>query len=129
MKIVNENMEWIYGIWFVPGDQKDFMGVLGKENGNWVFAYRFRYYSQESVNPHDDKDEKSLFRLVLEDGKAESLPKLLSTIKEMVSMCQGHFGSSADFVDFVDLQCATNDPKIFFELGSRSWAHLQRKEE
>jgi hypothetical protein len=28
-------------------------------------------------------------------------------------------------VDFVDLQCSADDPKIFFELGSRPWSHLK----
>ena len=37
--------------YFVPGEGSDFMGMLYRDNAEWVLHYRFRYYASD--DPHD----------------------------------------------------------------------------
>ena len=118
-----EKADYFHGIWFVPlTPDSDWMGCLKRNEGRWVFEYRFRYYSPESKNPHDDKDEKNWFVLRTKDDSPELLEKMLEMINKIILSFSEHTGHSADFVD---LQCQADDPKIFFELGSRPWAHCK----
>lgn len=115
-------MRWMYGIWFVPGEGQDFLAQLWKEDGKWVFDYRFRYYSPDSTDPHDGKDEKHGYRFArVDDGRPETLATILGVIEDGVVAATEQFFDSKH--DFVRLECDEGDPKFFFELSSRDWAH------
>ena len=132
----NKHRLFFYGIWFLPiPDMKtgkivsDFMGNLfHEEDGPWVFEYRFRYYSPESTDPMDDKDRKSWYTVQGESFDAETLQKLITAAKlvtdAMVAKIE-EAGHTSEF-DFVKMDCWNDDPKFFFELGSRPWAHVKK---
>jgi len=115
--------EWIYGIWFVPGGDQDYLATLKKtDDGPWTLDYRFRYYSPLSKSPHDNLDRKSCYTARMKDGSQESLAKSLECQRAIIAHVEARLGGQHDFVD---LQCYDNDPKMFFELGSRDWAHIR----
>jgi hypothetical protein len=114
---------WLYGMWFVgDGYSEDWHAMLGKRDGKIQIEYRFRYYSPESKDPYDDKDRKAWYAFSATDDSDASLQAMLDTIKTFFPGMMFHYQSP---IDFVDLQCSADDPKILFELGSRPWAHVK----
>jgi hypothetical protein len=117
------SFDWFYGIWFVGGAESDWLAGIGKIGNKWVLKYRFRYYNKDSTNPFDKKDEKSWYGFETPDDSEESLKKLVATTDTVAQLNEMKFGAKVDFVLF---QCDPSDPKLFFELGSRSWSHVER---
>lgn len=119
---MNEKFTWIYGIWFVPSDDntKDFLGMLGIEDGRWTFNWRFRYYMDAKA--HGSNDVKRFYSAAAASDIDEDRERVLVRVKATVAMCEGEFGCDHDFVL---LDCKIDDPKIFFELGSRPWANIK----
>ncbi len=113
---------WMYGIWFVPGEDKDWLGQLYKEDGKWVFKYRFRYYSNRSTDLFDDKDRKSGYIVKAETRSEEDKQKLLSVIHQVVSAVEVEYGNE---VDFIRLECSNDDPRMIAEMEKRSWCHVK----
>lgn len=117
-------MKHIYGVWFVPSadDTKDWMGTLTRDEGKWWFEYRFRYYNPNSTSPHDGKDEKSWYKWASKTDSDEDRDNMIEAVKSIVSLTEKEFGEKHDLVL---LDCAYNDPKVLFELGSRPWTHFK----
>ncbi len=121
-----EPREWIYGIWFVPGKDCDYLATLLKREGNVVLNYRFRHYSEESTDPHDGKDTKHGWTATMGDDSDESLRKAIESQEKIIPVLEARYGSKCDFVR---MECWKDDPKFFFELASRPWAHVKIKRE
>jgi len=114
----------IYGIWFVPSrdNDQDWMARLYVDEGKWVLDYRFRYYSEESTDPHDGQDEKNWYTATGPDDSEESRNQVLGAMAKLLPAVEEHLGEKHDFVL---LDCKPSDPKVFFELGSKPWAHVR----
>jgi hypothetical protein len=46
-------------LWWIPGFNQDWLAMLSRENGQWKFIYRFRYYRDEKH--FNSADEKSVY--------------------------------------------------------------------
>ena len=114
----------IYGIWFIPhkNRQMDWMAQLYVAEGKWHFEYRFRYYSEDSTNPHDGKDRKSWSGFVAPDDSIETRDASLIAIQKIIPVLEEELEDKASFVL---LDCKPDDPKILFELGSKPWCHVR----
>jgi hypothetical protein len=114
----------VYGIWFVPSadDTVDWMAQLYVEDGKWTLSYRFRYYSPDSTNPHDGKDEKSWYYAQANDDSDSAREAVVAALNQLMPKLEEELGGKAEFVL---LDCKPGDPKILFELGSRPWAHVR----
>jgi hypothetical protein len=111
----------IYGIWFVPGGNKDWMASLSKKDGEpWKLHYRFRYYRDDLA--FDSDDIKSGYTATAVDDSDESRDRLLGCLKTLVPMTEQNMGNPADFLL---LDCRGDDPKVFFEFGSRPWSNIK----
>lgn len=117
---------YIYGVWFIPGDRKDFLLQMVIVDGKWGVDYRFRYYSEEPGDPFDNKDKKSGYAFQGQDATEETKARLLVTTQALICQVEDFYGHNADFVL---LECSADDPKILFEIGSRPWAHLKMPKE
>jgi hypothetical protein len=115
---------YIHSIWFMRlTDDSDYMGILCRDDdGPWKIEYRFRYYSPDSTNPHDGKDEKSWYTANMKNRSNEALVAALKAQKEVICAMEKKSGYKCDCVV---LECFDNDPKMLFELGSRTWAHMK----
>ena len=111
---------WIYGIWSVAGDKKDWLGQLYRDIDNpngWEFLYRFRYHKDDKA--FDSDDVKNWYKMK-RNGTLESV---LETIADVLATIEREFGSQAHFTS---LECAGDDPKVFFELGAAPWSHVKQ---
>jgi hypothetical protein len=125
-RITMEDANWIYGIWFVgDGVAADWLCQLFRRPGMWILEYRFRYYSAESQDPFDDKDRKSWHAFRSPDDSIASRDKMVSSTNKLLPLIEARIGSAAEFVL---LDCAPDDPKLMFELGSRPWCHMKVEE-
>jgi hypothetical protein len=111
--------DWVYGIWFIAGDGVDWMATLFNDGDRWIFEHRLRYYDPESTDPHDGKDQKYWDRRA-RDGSTD-VAILAADINEFAQTVRRKL--KADLTDFVLFECTRGDPKFFFELASRPWAH------
>jgi hypothetical protein len=113
-----------YGMWFVPAadNSRDFFAMIVKEDGKWKMKYRFRYYSANSSGPFDGKDEKHCYTATAKDDSDEQLQQMVAVMTAIVAPLEKSFGRP---VDFVELNCANNDPKFLFEVASRPWMHFK----
>jgi hypothetical protein len=118
---MNEKFTWIYGIWYCGNKTGNWMGMLGLEEGRWVFRYRYRYY--RDTKAFGSNDIKNEYVLTTRSGDMASLPQLVDKLlKAMIPFLVKGYESE---IDFVDLQCPNDDPKVMFELGSRPWTNMK----
>ncbi len=116
---MNKDFTWIHSIWFISDGTKDYLAMLGKSDGRWVLKYRFRYYVDDKA--HGSSDRKSQYCATMQDDSQASLANALGAIHSLIPVLEQQFGSK---VEMIDLQCPNDDPKVFFELSSRPWAHV-----
>ncbi len=61
---------YVSQMWFLAGDNRDFLACLFREDsGNFRLNYRFRYYIDDKI--HDSGDRKSFWSGLLKPGIAE----------------------------------------------------------
>lgn len=119
---MNQRSTHLYGFWFIAGDGRDWLAALELVDDKWTLTYRFRYHSPESTSPHDNKDRKSGYTCTGKDGSIAERDRILEVTMKVVALIELEFRSK---VDAVILDCDPNDPKAFFELTSRPWAHVR----
>jgi hypothetical protein len=110
---------WVYGMWFVQGNDVDWMACIRKVEGKWRLDYRFRHYRDDKV--YDSEDEKRWFSAV---AKSEDTPlePMVKTVHEAAKVLADAQGTQ---VDFLLLECQGDDPKIIFHLGLRDHVHMK----
>ena len=115
-----KEMSWVYG----DGRTGDWMAYLGKsKDGQRLrLEYRFRYYKDDLA--FDSKDVKNWYEGEMGDASAQSLERAVATINKIVELCKIQYGPAPE-CDFVLLECTPDDPKLLFELASRSWANVK----
>lgn len=113
---------YIYGIWFCGNGKQDWMACLSRKDGEgWKLQYRFRYYSDDLA--FESKDTKNWYSFTCTDSSDECGRVTAEKVNELVhSMLGRDMGTT---IDFVDLQCRGDDPKVFFEMGSRPWSNMK----
>ncbi len=107
-----------------PEMGKDWMAAVWRDEGEeeWTLAYRFRYYSPDSKDPFDGKDEK---KWVTAKG-AVSEEKAKSSIDEAMDFLksQGNLVASP----FVPLY--SDDPKFCMDqMMKQPWCHSRVMED
>lgn len=111
----------IYGIWFVPGPNQDWMGSLTKKDGEpWQMKYRFRYYADDKA--FDSQNRKSGYTVTANDDTDKTRDHIVAGTNKLVEIIEERFQNKADFVL---LDCRGDDPKVLFEIGSRPWANMK----
>lgn len=116
---------YVYGIWFQPGEGRDLMAVMTKEDGeNWVLKWRFRHYRDSDA--FESNDEKSVYVMTSTDDSEEARDKIINGWKQVCSKLVNETDWGKYDLDEVILDCRGDDSKIFFELGSRPWAHMKQ---
>jgi hypothetical protein len=116
--------KWVYGIWFAhDGGKSDWFGKLFRDGeGKIIFEHRFRYYHEESNNPHDGKDRKNWYTATMEDSEKN----MKAAVDSVEQLLRGPLAERYPHQDFLKLECKEDDPKFFFELSSRPWAHVKQ---
>lgn len=114
-----------HAIWFVGNKRGDWMGKLVKQDGKWLFEYRFRYY--DPADPQNDawsgKDTKSWYAFQSKDDSDEQRDRLLYLLEHgLIPMLEARYGNK---VDVVDLQCRNDEQKFFDAITSRPWCHAK----
>lgn len=103
-------------IWFITGDEKDWMGALfHKPNGPWEFKYRFRYYAGTD---NDDDDKKSWYEYELREEAP--IVEILRGLKPVIEIIRTQLGG-----ELHELMVSTANPKkIAQALGREKWTHF-----
>ena len=107
---------WVYGFWYVDGDDKNWLACLSKRDGSWRLDYRFRYYRDDKA--HDSDDKKSWYTGKMNGD--QPVEKILAAVGQAVAAIEKEYGNKADFLS---LECQGDDPKVFFEIGATSWGN------
>lgn len=115
-----EETTWIHSIYYVGGPRSNYLAKLAKAGGKWCLFYRFRYYVDRKA--HDSEDVKRFYTCSMPDDSDASLQKALDSVHRLLPMIARQIGGEPDIIH---LDCAHTDPKVFFELGSRPWAHVK----
>jgi hypothetical protein len=116
--------EKIVGVWFLGGDEQDWMGGLRDEGDHYSFTYRFRYYAPDCANkttPFDGADRKSWYAAKINKSvpheKLIGVPRLL--LEELVKQGfgdkqRGEVLNEGDFDDFLT------------RFSQQPWAHMKK---
>lgn len=116
---MNED-QWIYGIWHVEVGFGNYMAKLMRDGQGLYLEARTRVYVDDKV--HDSEDRKKFWTARSDGDTLEQMVAKADLIAEKVAE---KYGST---VEFVLLECQMSDPKVFFELGQKPWAHIKIKE-
>jgi hypothetical protein len=113
--------EHLVGIWFcVVSEASDFMAGLREitPDAEYQLDYRFRYYSPESTDPWDGKDEKHWFGGRLKTNRNDALAGMRKVTKALLEAV----GSSGELWE------AVNDgdfDKFMAAFMVAPWAHFK----
>ena len=113
--------DYVVGMWFVPGEEMDWMGCLWVTQGTdtVIGRYRFRYYDQE--DPGNDafsgKDTKRWYSM---KGKVEDLTELEKSLHKAAALVADKQGSDVYFVEV-----RANGEKAAELLAKQPWAHVK----
>jgi hypothetical protein len=108
---------YVLGLWFVAGDNRDWMGAVTRKRGEEVFEirYRFRYYA--SLDPFDTNDRKNWYMATLKPGiSEEEVIQNMHMMARVMTLGPGFFPE----VDFGIVRDYGMEPfaKV---LGAKSW--------
>lgn len=113
---------YVIGIWFVAGDEKDWMLTASRRNddppGRFSIEYRFRYYSPDSVDPFDGADDKSWYSGTIDapEWKVEEAQDIVAR------MIRDNWGARR----YYKIVVRGDGLKAYRKLIKAPWAHLQR---
>ena len=118
---------YVLGMWFITDkrDQDWLAHVYRDGDGPWHLEYRFRYYSAESKNPFDGKDEKSHYAFVIRGEKTEA--DVLDTLRTLILPVIFRFTATAPggLPFFREVLFRTDDPPtILAALAKEPFCHI-----
>jgi hypothetical protein len=106
------------------GETQDWLGGLAKqEDGKWILRCRFRYYNDDKA--FDSKDHKDWYTVGGQVDGQKECDELVDFVNEFISRSKQK--GFVNFHEHILLECKPDDPKIFFEMGSRGWVHMGSK--
>lgn len=111
--------ERLLALWYLRIDREsDFLaGFSSMEDGDFRFAYRFRYYSATSSNPHDGKDEKANYVVCMPAPQETALRQVRELLRVLTQHAEG---------ELCELMRANRTlPEFFTEIQQQDWAHLK----
>ena len=86
---------WYQGMWKVNFSAGDFLAMMWRENGEWIFKYRFRYYTDDKVWESDDP--RSIYQLKLPDEPGAK-EKMFQAIQQMLATsCERGFCNAVEY--------------------------------
>lgn len=115
------DLHGLIGMWyFQPEEDVDFLALLSepKDGEGFKLEYCFRYYSPESKNPFDGKDEKSWYGVRVDWETREEAFKHIREWLDVVYKIK-HVGSLTEITHEGD------DLKFFNEMKAAPFVHLQ----
>jgi hypothetical protein len=119
-------MEYLSGVWFVGGQEGDWMAMVYRNTGetDWRLTYRFRYNEGKQVgDPFNDEDRKKWYELTAAPGEGAE-KKLVDCTNFVAQMTALRYNTTVDFID------VRGEPALFVEkAGGRSWLHMSSEEE
>jgi len=114
---------YFIGFWFVGGKDQDWFACVYRETGqsDWHLVHRFRYHSDASTDPFDDKDKKSYHAATL-DGKAKDEKQIIQDVDKVAAVIGMRFDAKPEFVDVHG-----DGDRALFRLAMQPWAHVKMK--
>jgi hypothetical protein len=109
------------GFWFVGGSDRDWFACVYREQGqtNWILVHRFRYHSDESTDPFDNKDKKNYYQSSA-DGNVKDEKQVIEDMNKLASVVGLQFGAKVEFVPV-----SGDGDKAMFDLAMQPWAHVK----
>src|SRR6266571_1366981 len=117
--VVIKEGRYFIGIWFLAGDEVDWMATayrdLADEVGKWSVRHRFRYYSKWSNDPWDGRDRKSAYHMTINGVEEREVKEKIDKLTMMMVETMGYRRS------YLNLQ-TSDHTRVLEELSKQKWA-------
>ena len=102
---------FVHGVWYIGGKMGNFIGFVYEKDDRLHFT--FRIGAQDHFLWHNMDGPSNTFDFFMDYFRHEMAPDMCRILV-------------AQQPEYIPLDCHGDDPKIFFEIGSRPWCNVQQ---